>query len=123
MVKFKSSTKDLLNRIYDSQYSHNTKLPGPYGDRFITYADYIASGQSLTFIEQFIEQSVLPSFANTHTESSYTGLQTSRLREEARDIIKSAVNATDKDVAIFTGSGTTGAILSLIHISEPTRPY
>ena len=63
MVKLSSGRKELLNKIYESQYSHNIKLPGPYGSRYITYADYIASGQSLSFIEQFIERSVLPSFA------------------------------------------------------------
>jgi selenocysteine lyase/cysteine desulfurase len=32
-----------------------------------------------------------------------------------RDIIKTCVNATDKDVVIFTGSGTTGGIHKLVH--------
>ena len=37
-----------------------------------------------TFIEDFIRDAVLPLYANTHTESSGTGLQTTRLREDAR---------------------------------------
>ena len=59
---------------------------------------------------------VLPSYANTHTESSGTGLQTTRLREEARDIIRTAVGGDDETVVVFTGSGCTGAIAKLIGI-------
>lgn len=106
----KVGSEELLNKIYTEQFSYNTLLPGPFGDRYITYADYVASGQSLKFIEQFIEQSVLPSYANTHTESSYTGLQTTKLREESRAIIRASVNAKSEDAVIFAGSGSTGAI-------------
>ena len=42
------------------------------------------SGRALDFIEDFIRDEVLPRYANTHTESSGTGLQTTRLREDAR---------------------------------------
>ena len=40
--------------------------------------------RALAFIEDFIRDEVLPRYANTHTESSGTGLQTTRLREDAR---------------------------------------
>ena len=49
--------------------------------------DYTASGRSLGFIEDFIRREVLPLYANTHTETSGTGLQTTRFREDARQII------------------------------------
>ncbi len=59
---------------------------------------------------------MLPRYANTHTESSGTGLQTTRLREDARAIIHDAVGGDDDSVVIFTGSGCTGAIDKLIGI-------
>ncbi len=55
--------------------------------RRVTYADYTASGRSLSFIEDYIREAVLPLYANTHTESSGTGLQTTRFREEARRLV------------------------------------
>ena len=91
-------------------------MPGPFGPRRVTYADYTASGRALTFIEDYIRDQVLPGYANTHTESSGTGLQTTRLREEARSIIKRAVRAGDETCLIFCGSGSTGAVNKLLGI-------
>src|SRR6059058_4805553 len=91
-------------------------MDGPYGARRVTYADYTASGRSLSFLEDFIRHEVLPRYANTHTEASGTGLQTTRLREDARRIIHDAVGGDAGTAVIFVGSGTTGAISKLIGV-------
>jgi selenocysteine lyase/cysteine desulfurase len=106
----------LLCRIRESVIGDDQEMVGPFGPRRVTYADYTASGRAIGFVEDFVRMQVLPRYANTHTESSGTGLQTTRLREDARAIIHDAVGG-DPDVAvIFAGSGSTGAIAKLVGI-------
>ena len=114
--------KELVAKIRDSVIGDGQLIETSFGQKPLIYADYTASGRSLDFIEQFITNRVLPFYANTHTETSFTGAQSTAFREEARQSIKQAVNAVEDDQLIFCGSGATAAINKLIDILDLRLP-
>jgi selenocysteine lyase/cysteine desulfurase len=106
-----------LELVRSSVIGDDAVVDGPYGPRRVLYADYTASGRSLAFVEDAIRDLVLPRYANTHTETSGTGRQTTRLREDAREVVRAAVGADrDEHAVLFCGSGSTGAIDKLVHV-------
>ena len=109
-------SKELLRTIRENIIGINEAMVTPFGLRRLVYADYTASGRGLRFIEDFIREEVLPRYANTHTEASATGLQTTRFREEARALVAKSVGASPSDAVIFVGSGATGAINRIVDL-------
>ncbi|SOH93790.1 Selenocysteine lyase/Cysteine desulfurase [Monaibacterium marinum] len=95
---------------------HHATIDGPLGKKPLIYADYVASGRALRQIEDFVLTELLPFYANSHTEASYVGGMMTRLRREARDIIRAQCNASQDHAVIFTGSGATAGINRLVHL-------
>ncbi len=115
-IMYMGDPMTLKDNIHKNVIGHAQKFRSPFGTKQILYCDYIASGRSLAFIEAYIQEQVLPLYANTHTTTTITAQQTTSFRNEARSIIRGAVNASmEHDVVIFAGSGCTGAIHKLIN--------
>lgn len=84
-----------------------------HGRKPLLYADWTAAGRAYAPIEAALQQQILPFFANTHTETTYTGIATTTAYEAARQTIKTHVNANAGDMLIFSGSGMTAAVNKL----------
>jgi len=107
---------ELIEQIRQDVIGERQLIDTPFGQQPLIYADYTASGRSLRSIESFISERVLPLYANTHSDSSLTGRQSNALREQARQAIRDATGASEKDAVIFCGSGATAAVNRLIDI-------
>ena len=81
----------LTKSIAENLVGFDALIDGPFESHRQTYVDYAASGKAVKFIEDYIANEVLPVYSNTHTSSSFTGIQTSCFREEARGIIRDTV--------------------------------
>ncbi len=104
----------LLDWLRDNVVGANAVIRTPNGTLPKRYFDYTASGLPFRPIEDVIRDQVLPYMANTHTEASATGGYMTGLYEDAHRAARKHVGAGDDDVAIFTGSGATGAINKLV---------
>ncbi|XP_015764731.1 PREDICTED: uncharacterized protein LOC107343660 [Acropora digitifera] len=110
-VKNHKKIEELFKYIENSCIGKDLTFTGPYGLRKVIYCDYTASGRSLSFIEDYIQEQVLPHYGNTHTTTTVTSLQTTLYRHEARYAW-----------CIFVGNGVTGGVHKLIHALDLKKP-
>eukprot|EP00928_Gymnodinium_smaydae_P037156 TRINITY_DN25830_c0_g3_i1.p1 TRINITY_DN25830_c0_g3~~TRINITY_DN25830_c0_g3_i1.p1 ORF type:complete len:1186 (+),score=196.42 TRINITY_DN25830_c0_g3_i1:29-3559(+) len=106
----------LVDLVRRNLIGEGVEIDGPYGTRKVTYADYTASGRALRFIEDYVDEHVLPLYGNSHTQTNKTGRQTSNFMEEARALIKDKTGCTKHDALVFVGSGCTAAANRLVQI-------
>ena len=110
------SVGDVKSALYDGLVGSNVKIFGPYGDKELVYADYVASGRALHQVERFVLEQVLPFYANSHTEASYCGGAMTRMRREARAVIAGLCGCNDQHAVIFSGSGATSGLNRLVNL-------
>lgn len=95
----------------------NHEIRTPYHEAIkLVYADWTASGRLYQPIEGTLQSEIYPLIGNTHTETSATGQAMTYAYNEARNIIKTHVGASQNDLLISTGSGMTGAVNKLQRI-------
>jgi selenocysteine lyase/cysteine desulfurase len=111
--------------FYNELIGKDYKFETPYGIRFLTYADFTASGKPLKFIEKYLLE-IQKCYANTHTEDDMTGEVMTRILHKSETIIKKQLNAEKNCFLIPSGTGATGAIENFakiigIYISPATQ--
>ncbi|MEO7991876.1 MAG: aminotransferase class V-fold PLP-dependent enzyme [Chryseolinea sp.] len=126
------SSGNLLENYFepfrDNTIGRGQTFDFPSGQKEIIYADWTASARGYRPIENYLQNEILPFFANTHTETTITGTLMTKAYEEAKVIIKDHVRANEDDILIFCGSGMTSAVNKLqrlmgIRIPESCMRY
>jgi selenocysteine lyase/cysteine desulfurase len=112
---------DVLAWVRANEVGRSAAVDTPFGRRLLFYADQTASGRFLGMVERWLAR-VRPYYANSHTVISTTGAMMTRLREEARAIVRRAVNAGRDDVVLFVGSGATACVNKLVGLLGLVRP-
>ena len=97
-------------RIKRNIIGNNFNIHTPFGTKKLYYCDWVASGRLYKPIEDRIQDVFGPMVANTHTESSDTGIFMTASYHKALNIIKEHVNASKDDAIITFGSGMTAVI-------------
>lgn len=110
------SRVEAVAHLRDGLVGSHATVTGPYGEKKLVYADYVASGRALHQVESFVLDEVLPYYANSHTEASYCGGFMTRIRQEARGLIGRFCGAGAEHAVIFTGSGATSGINRLVSL-------
>ncbi|MBR9860800.1 aminotransferase class V-fold PLP-dependent enzyme [bacterium] len=105
-----------MNENYFSSFRKDiigidAKIDTPFAQQIpMVYADWTASGRSFGPIEDRIRNEFLPLIANTHTETTTTGMAMTHAYKYAHSVIKKHVHANAEDVLITCGSGMTGVV-------------
>lgn len=105
-----------IDRLRADVIGDGMTIDGPFGQRALVYADYVASGRAVRPVEAFMMEHVLPCYANTHTEASFCGRYMGRTREAARQIVARCCGASAAYATIFAGSGATAGLNRLVDL-------
>ena len=88
----------------------NVLYDSPLLGQIITlYADDTASGRPHEIVERYI-RSILPFYANTHSDNSFFAVATQLIYEDSLNYMKEIFNTPKNYEAIGVGTGSTGAI-------------
>lgn len=108
--------ENFFNKFRKRTIGNDAYYNTPIGKQKLLYADWVASGRLYKPIEDKITQIIGPFVANTHSESSETGMLMTKAYHLAHKKIKEHVNADEHDVIITSGSGMTYVINKLQRI-------
>ncbi|MGQ1785860.1 MULTISPECIES: aminotransferase class V-fold PLP-dependent enzyme [unclassified Saccharicrinis] len=124
MLRYESHFK----KFRENTIGFNAQIETPLGLKPLLYADWIASGRLYGPIEDVLKEKIGPMVANTHSESSDTGMIMTNIYKQSHQIIKKHVNAGDDDIIITAGSGMTSVVNKLqrimgMRVPEQAKQY
>ena len=121
--QFKASLtgSDLVRRVRMGLIGEKVEINGPFGNKPLVYADYVASGRALMQVEDFVRDTVLPYYANTHTQASFCGSYMTQLREAARAEVARVTGAGSEASVVFCGAGVTAGINRIVGLLDIPR--
>ncbi|WP_163849517.1 aminotransferase class V-fold PLP-dependent enzyme [Pseudooceanicola aestuarii] len=101
--------------LHAGEIGRGMTIDGPFGPVPMLYADFVASGRAFEQLEDRM-RTILPWYANSHTEASVCGATMTSLRRAARSYIARQLGAGADHAVIFAGSGATAGINRLPHL-------
>ena len=124
MLQFESHFK----KFRENTIGYDASIETPFGMKPLVYADWIASGRLYAPIEDILKNKIGPMVANTHSESSDTGLIMTNIYKQSHRIIKTHVNANADDIIVTNGSGMTSVVNKLqrilgVRVPEQAKRY
>ena len=87
----------------------DTTFKTPYGEKPLLFADWTASGRASRSVEAAIGE-ILRLYGNSHSEDTMVGRTMTGFYEASKHKLHAHVNASQSDIAIYKGSGMTGAM-------------
>ncbi|MEP2275671.1 MAG: aminotransferase class V-fold PLP-dependent enzyme [Reichenbachiella sp.] len=105
-----------FDEIRENIVGSSQNFDTPFGSFEMLYADWVASGRLYGPIEDAITNKFGPWVANTHSYSNKTGSLMTTAYNQAKQIIREHVNASESDMLVLTGSGMTGGVVRLQQI-------
>ncbi|MCT4645424.1 MAG: aminotransferase class V-fold PLP-dependent enzyme [Carboxylicivirga sp.] len=105
--------EEYFDKFRKNTIGWNATIQTPFGEKPLVYADWIASGRLYEPIEDLMKNTIGPMVANTHSESSDTGMIMTNIYKHSHNIIKEHVNAGEDDIIITAGFGMTYVVNKL----------
>ena len=113
----------IFDQLFEDMIGNNIQFTSPIKDeinekmkKFLIYTDFTASGKGLKRIERFIQEQVLPTYANVHSTVGHCAEITAKYLADAKKNLRIYTNADGYYSIIFHGQGATGGVHKLIEI-------
>ena len=119
----KEDDEEICRKLFADMIGNDIEYESPFKDeenknlkKYLIYSDFTSSGKGLNYIETFIKNEILPTYANVHLTIGLCAERTAKFFEEAREILREYVQANENYSIIFHGQGTTGGVHKLIEM-------